>query len=141
MQVGKGQPHERMRAVIVHGAADVTAVLKLAAGRPVALLSAPGVAGYLGIAGFAALLQPHDALRLGILDAADAPGYALAALRTGFLRVVLQPELPAFAALAELATGMGAVLLPAPPAALDLARVDLRKPTGIQHLANWLDLP
>jgi len=141
MQVGQGQPRAAERAVIVHGAADVAAVLELAAGRPVALLSARGVAEYLGIAGFAALLQPHCALRLAILDAGDAPGYALAALRAGFVRVVLRPDLRAFAALGELAAGMGAAMLSTPPPALDLARVDLRKAQGVRHLATWLDLP
>jgi hypothetical protein len=129
------------RAIIVHGARDVALALEVAAGRPVALLSAPGVAGYLGLAGFAALLAPHDALPLAILDAAAAPGHALAALRAGFPQVVLDPACPAFPALATLAEGLGARLLPAAPPALDLARVDLRKPQGRQHLSRWLDLP
>jgi len=141
MQVGQGQPRAVERAVIIQGAADVAAVLELAAGRPVALLSPPGVAGYLGIAGFAAMLHPHGALHLGILDASDAPGHALAALRAGFVRVVLRPDLPGFPALVELASGMGALMLPMPPPALDLARVDLAKAQGLRHLANWLDLP
>ncbi len=116
-------------------------VLEVAAGRPVALLSAPGVAGYLGIAGFAALLAPHGAQGLAILDAADAPGHALAALRGGFTRVVLAPSCAAFPALSTLAEGLGARLLPQAPAALDLSRVDLRKPQGIRHLSRWLELP
>ncbi|MBX9750058.1 MAG: hypothetical protein K5Q68_10630 [Roseococcus sp.] len=132
---------EARRAVIVHGARDVAATLEVAAGRPVALLSAPGVAGYLGVAGFVALLAPHGALPLAILDAAGAPGHALAALRAGLPQVVLDPASPAFDALAELAVGLGARLLPAAPPALDLARVDLRKPQGVCHLSRWLDLP
>ena len=116
-------------------------VLELAAGRPVALLSARGVAGYLGVAGFAALLDAHGARALGIFDAGDAPGHALAALRAGFAAVVLSPMLPAYAALAVLAEGLGARLLPEAPPALDLKRVDLRKAQGRLHLARWLDLP
>jgi hypothetical protein len=145
MQPVQGQPREERRgggpAVIVHGGRDVAAALEIAAGRPITLLSAPGVAGYLGVAGFAALLAPHGALPLAILDAADAPGHALAALRAGFRRVVLAPAVPGFAPLAELAAGLGAALLPAAPPALDLARVDLAKPQGRRHLARWLDLP
>jgi hypothetical protein len=129
------------RAVIVHGAQDVATVLEVAAGRPVALLSAPGVAGYLGVAGFLALLAPHDALPLAILDAGAAPGHALAALRAGFPAVVLDPDCPAFPALAALAPGLSASLLAAAPPALDLGRVDLRKPQGLRHLSRWLDLP
>lgn len=127
--------------MIVHGARDVAFALEVAAGRPLALLSAPGAAGYLGVAGFLALLAPHRALELAILDAGDAPGHALAALRAGVPRVVLAPGVPAFAALAGLAAGMGARLLPAAPPALDLARVDFARPQGRMHLARWLDLP
>ena len=145
MQVSQGQPHVFLapaaRACIVHGAADVAAVLELGAGRDVALLSAPGVAGYLGVAGFAALLQTHGAMARGILDAGDAPGHALAAFRAGFAAVILSPALGAYEALAGLADGMGARLLPNAPPALDLARVDLRKAKGRLHLARWLDLP
>ena len=144
MQPCQGQPHRAVitpRAVIVHGARDVALTLGLAAGRPVTLLSAPGVAGYLGVAGFAALLAPHQAMPHAILDAAAAPGHALAALRAGFPAVVLDPACPAFPAVAELARGLGARLLPTAPPALDLARVDLRKPQGIAHLSRWLELP
>lgn len=144
MQPGHGQPREACapppRGVIVHGAGDVAGALEVAAGRPLALLSAPGAAGYLGVAGFVALLTPHDALARGILDAADAPGHALAGLRAGLIRVVLAPHLPGFAALQELARGLGAELLPEAPPALDLGPVDLRKPQGRMHLARWLDL-
>lgn len=141
MQASQGQPRvAAQRAVIVHGMRDVTAALALAGGREVALLSAPGVAGYLGLAGFRALFPP-EALPCVILDAADAPGHALAALRAGFRRVVLAPGVPGFAAVAALADAMGATLLSAPPEALDLSRVDLEKPQGRLHLARWLDLP
>lgn len=147
MQPGQGQPYAAdippplRRAVIVHGARDVATTLEVAAGRPVALLSAPGVAGYLGVAGFVALLAPHRALPLAVLDAAAAPGHALAALRAGLPQVVLDPACPAFAALAELAAGLGARLLAEAPPALDLARVDLGKARGVWHLSRWLDLP
>lgn len=140
MQPVQGQPREE-RAVIVHGARDVAFALEVAAGRPLALLSAPGAAGYLGVAGFIALLAPRGALPRGILDAAAAPGHALAALRAGVPRVVLAPHVPAWDALALLAEKLGARLLPEAPPALDLARVDFAKPQGRMHLARWLDLP
>lgn len=137
MQDCQGQP----RAVVVHGAEEVGAVLALAGGRPVALLSAPGAAGYIGLAGFRAILDAHGAFALGILDAADAPGHALAALKAGFRTVVLSPEVPAFPAIGRIAAAMGTRLLEAPPPALDLARVNLKKPQGRRHLARWLGLP
>lgn len=140
MQPVQGQPREA-RAVIIHGARDVAFALEVAGARPIALLSAPGAAGYLGVAGFLALLAPSGAVGLGILDAGDAPGHALAALRAGVPRVVLAPAVPAFAGLAQLAAGLGAALLPAAPPALDLARVDFGTPQGRMHLARWLDLP
>jgi hypothetical protein len=140
MQPVQGQPRE-VPAVIIHGARDVAFALEVAAGRPLALLSAPGAAGYLGVAGFLALLAPHGALAQGILDAGAAPGHALAALRAGLPRVVLAPHVPAWAAMAALAEGMGATLLATAPPALDLARVDFEAPRGRVHLARWLDLP
>lgn len=137
MQDCQGQP----RTVIVYGAEEVGAVLALAAGRPVALLSPPGAAGYLGLAGFRAILDAHGVFPFGILDAADAPGHALAALRAGFSTVILSPETAAFERLRPIAQAMGARLLAAPPPALDLGRIDLRKPQGRRHLARWLGLP
>lgn len=137
MQDCQGQP----RAVIVHGAEEVGAVLALAGNRRVALLSARGAAGYIGIAGFRAILDAHHAFPLGILDAADAPGHALAALKAGFATVVLSPEVPAFPAIGRIAAELGATLLDAAPPALDLARVELKKLQGRQHLARWLGLP
>jgi hypothetical protein len=107
----------------------------------VAFLSAPGVGAYLGVAGFRALLEAGGGFADGILDAARAPGHALAALRAGFGAVVLDPDLPAFPALAALFAAEGRLLLPAPPPALDLARVNLMKPQGRRHLARWLGLP
>ncbi|MCU0987507.1 MAG: hypothetical protein MUC89_21675 [Acetobacteraceae bacterium] len=138
----EGQPRTPPpRAVIVHAAAEVAAVRALAAGRPVVFLSAPGVAGYLGVLGFRALLEAGGGFAEGMLDAADAPGHALAALRGGFRAVVLAPEVPAFPALAALFAAEGAALWPAAPPALDLARVNLAKPQGRRHLARWLGLP
>jgi hypothetical protein len=127
--------------VIVHWAPEVRAVRALAGGAPVRFLSAPGVASYLGVEGFRAVLAAEGALPLGILDADEAPGHALAALRAGFRAVVLAPQVPAFPALAELFAAEGAQLLPHAPAALDLARVQLHKPQGKRHLARWLGLP
>ncbi|WP_424812567.1 hypothetical protein [Roseococcus sp. YIM B11640] len=137
MQGSQGQP----RAVIVHAAREVAVVLECAGARPVALLSAPGAAAYIGVVGFRALVEAHGALSLAILDAADAPGHALAAMRAGFGAVVLSPAVPAFAGVARIALGSGVRLLPKAPPALDLARVDLAKPQGLRHLESWLALP
>jgi len=127
--------------VVVHWAPEVRAVLALAGDAPVRFLSAPGVAAYLGVAGFRAVLEAEGALAQGILDAGQAPGHALAALRAGFRAVVLAPDMPAFPALAALFAAGGAELLPLAPPALDLARVQLHKPQGRQHLARWIGLP
>lgn len=127
--------------VIIHGAPELGAVLALAGARPPRLLSAPGAAAYWGAGGFRALLDAHGVLPLGILDAGDAPGHALAALRASFNAAVLDPAAPAFPALAALFAAQGATLLPQAPPALDLARVQLHKPQGRRHLARWLGLP
>lgn len=137
MTANKGQP----RSVIAHSAAQIAEVRRLAPRVHVLFLSPPGAAGFLGVAGFRAMLAAGGAEGQGVLDAMDAPGHALAALRAGFRRVVLAPRLPAFLALAEAFAAEGARLLPEAPPALDLARVDLARPQGRQHLARWLGLP
>lgn len=137
MTANKGQP----RAVIAHSAEQVAAVRRLAGQRPGLFLSAPGAAGFMGVSGFRAMLEVGGAAGQGLLDAADAPGHALAALGAGLRLVVLEPQLAAFPALAAAFAREGARLLPEPPPALDLARVDLSKPQGQRHLARWLGLP
>lgn len=112
-------------AVVVHGLADARAALALAGPAGVVLLSAPGAAGNLGPAWFLAIVAAaraaHPAVRcMAVLDCADAPGHALAAIRAGFAAVVLNPACPAFAAVAWAAAACGATVWPARPAALDL---------------------
>ena len=133
----QGQP----RCVIAHWGPEVRAVRALAGAVDVWFLSAPGVAGYLGPAGFRAVLEAGDALDLGILDASHAPGHALAALRCGLRAVVLARTEPAFPAIAALFAAQGALLLPEAPPALDLAQVNLGKVQGRRHLARWLGRP
>lgn len=130
-------------ALVVRGAAEAVAALALAGGRRVLLLSAPGAAGYLGAAGWRALLQAAagatpDAPFEDALCCADAPGLALAALRAGCRGLVLDAACPAFAQVAGAAAELGAVLLPARPVALDLGELDLATPRGQRRLAAWL---
>ena len=125
-------------AVIVHGLEHACAAL--APGLPVTLLSAPGLALAGGCGWWQALVRkarqaaPNTPFA-DILDCADAPGMAMAALRLkqGILR--LDGTSPAFPAVARAAAAQGAVLLPSAPPALDLA---LRRnlPRIAQHLRN-----
>jgi hypothetical protein len=73
-----------------------------------------------------------------VLDCADAPGQALAALRAGVRRLVLAETAPGFAAVAAAAAEVGAELWPRRPAALDCRPLDLQKPGGRRKLAAWL---
>jgi hypothetical protein len=119
-------------AVIVHGLDQAQAVLSL--GRPVTLLSAPWAGVYAGVGWWRALLAQAGAgsgaeSAPDVLDCGDAPGRALAALRAGQRRLVLRA--PA-AVLADIA-GRGAMVLAAPPPALDLAT-----PGVLRRLADWL---
>lgn len=105
-------------AIVVHGLAD--AVAALAPGLPVTLLSAPGAGVYAGAGWWRALVEAaratHPATSCAdLLDCADAPGMAMAAIRAGQKLLVLDPACPAYARIATLAT-----LLPARPPALDL---------------------
>jgi len=132
-----------MRAVLVHDAAQAMAALAAAGPRGVALVSAPGAAGFLGPGWFLAMLAPAlaafpDVPCRAVLDCADAPGQALAALRAGVRWVVLAAEVPGFAQICAAAAEGGASVLPAAPAALDLALLALERPAGRQRLAKWL---
>jgi len=51
---------------------------------------------------------------------------------------VLDPGVPAFPAVAAAAGEVGAALWAERPPALDLGRLDLRKPAGRRRLAEWL---
>jgi DNA-binding NarL/FixJ family response regulator len=116
-------------AVIVHGPADVQAVL--AAGAAATLLSGPAAAGYAGCAWWRALTRdftagPH------FLDCGDQAGRALEALRLGLPGIVLAAPDAVFAAVREMAAGATLVLATAPPA-LDMARRG-----AARRLAGWL---
>ena len=130
-------------AVTVHAAAEAALALALAGARGVLLLSAPGAAGFLGPGWFLAILHaartaapgvPHKA----VLDCADSPGLALAALRAGVAEVVLDPACPAFDQVAAAAAEVGARVRAVRPAALDLGSLDLRRGGARAKLAAWL---
>ena len=130
-------------AVVVHAAAQAEAALAAAGPRGVLLLSARGAGAYLGPAVFLRMVAHAAAAHpgvphLAVLDCADAPGFALAAIRAGLRAVVLDPACPAFAAVAGAAAECGAAVLPERPEALDLGPLDLRRPGGREKLAAWL---
>ncbi len=131
-------------ALVVRGAAEAAAALRLAEGRRLTLLSAPGAADWLGAEAWRALVaeaaaQAPAAPFADLLCCGDAPGRALVALRAGCRLLVLDGACPAFAQVEAAAAALGAALLPARPAALDLAGLDLRKPGGALLLRRWLD--
>lgn len=134
MQPGMGQP----RIVAIRSRLERDAALEAAGGAPLRFLSAEGAAAFLGAAGFRALLGEH--WPHGILDCADAPGFALEALRLGARSLVLAPAVPAFPALEALAREAGAEILPARPVAVELARIALDRPAGRAHLRRLLAL-
>ena len=122
-------------AIVVHGFGHASAAL--ACGRPVTLLSGRGAGVYGGVGWWRGLVAAARAARPGIdapdmLDCADAPGAAMAALRRGQAILVLDP-CPAFAAVSGAAAGCGAVVLAHRPAALDLAN-----PAAGRRIEAWL---
>lgn len=123
-------------AVIVHGLAD--ARMALAPGLPVTLLSAPGAALYAGCLWWRELVEaaarehPYVAFE-DILDCGDSPGRAMAALRIGQRALILSPGVASFPTVAAIAASQGGRVLPAPPAALDLAH-----PGAARRLRVWL---
>lgn len=124
-------------------AAEAEAALALAGAAGVLLLSAPGAAAWPGAGVVAAMVaraaerRPAAAYRAA-LDCGSAPGLALDAARRGWRLLVLDPGHPASAAAAAAIGRAGAAVLPAAPPALDLSRLDLRKPGGRAILARHL---
>jgi hypothetical protein len=114
--------------IVVHSLEHALAAAEAAASldMPVTLESAPGAGTYAGAAWFLAVVAEaqvaHPAARLdAILDCADEPGSALAALRAGCQRVRFAGRSDAGARLAEIASAMGATIeTGAPGPALDL---------------------
>lgn len=132
-----------MQAVVIHDQTQAAAALAAAGPAGVTLLSSPGAAASLGAGWFAAIVAAAAAVRpyvphRAVLDCADSPGLALAALRAGFRWLVLAPGAPARAQIQAVAAACGATLLPARPAALDLAGWTLEKPAARAALAAWL---
>jgi hypothetical protein len=128
-------------AVIVNGLDDGVAVLRVARGAPVTLLSAPGAALFAGCAWWRAVVRQARAAVPGsdaadVLDCADAGGLAVSALRLGQPAVVLSERAPGHAAVVAIAAGCGAVVLPRAPPALDLGRRD-----AARRLQDWLHGP
>jgi hypothetical protein len=117
-------------AVVVHGLDDAHSALR--PGLPVTLLSARGAALFAGCGWWRALMAAAEA-PIDILDCADAPGHAMAALRIGQQNLVLDPACPAFAAVTAAAGSLGARVLPGRPPALDLA-----DPGAERRLLAWL---
>lgn len=122
-------------AVVIHGLPDARTALR--PGRPVTLLSGPGAASYAGCGWWRALvtraLAEAGRSAPDVLDCADAAGRAVEALRAGCLRLVLDPDVPAFADVVGRAANLGAIVLPARPPALDLA-----DPGAQRRLDAWL---
>ena len=104
-------------AVIIHGLPQARRAL--APGRAVTLLSAPGAALAWGCLWWREVLRQSGHAGPALLDCAAAPGRAAEALALGLGGVVLAP-CPAWGEVAALAAQTGALLLRAPPAALDL---------------------
>ena len=130
-------------AVTVHAAAEAALALRLAGKQGVLLLSAPGAVGFLGPDWFLALVGAAAAAVPGVmhkpvLDCADAPGQALAALRAGLREVVLDSACPAFAQVAAAAAELGGRVRTVRPASLDLGMLDLSREGARAKLAAWL---
>jgi hypothetical protein len=130
----------KLPAMVVHGREQAEWALRVAAGRPVLLVSAPGAALNAGPGWFKAVLDQAAAKHPGAsfqaaLDCAAAPGAALAALRAGFKLVVFDLTHPAAASVLGAAAEAGAEVLGARPAALDLGTLDPRRRDDERRIA------
>jgi hypothetical protein len=119
-------------ALVVHGRAQAEWALRVAAGRPVLLVSAPCAALNAGPGWFKAVIaqaaaQFPSAPFAAALDCAAAPGAALAALRAGFKLVIFDLGHPSAASVLGAAQEAGAEVLGIRPEALDLGTLDPRR--------------
>lgn len=126
-------------AVTIHGLDEGR--WGLATGLPVTLLSAPGAGAFAGVLWWrgivARLALEFPAVALtDLLDCADAPGTAMAALRAGQRAVVLAGNVPAWPAVDAAARALGAHLFADRPESLDLAAPGARR-----RLDAWLRQP
>lgn len=128
-------------AVVIHGPDDIRLVLE-AAGRigqvAVTLVSAADAACFMGPAWWQALVgQAADLYpqirRDDLLDCGNAAGRAMEALRSGGRGLILSLSCPQHAAVLERGLLLGATVLPARPAALDLAERG-----AARRLDSWL---
>ena len=113
-------------------------MLALAPPAGVLLLSAEGAGGFLGAAGWRALVALAGGDAPDALCCAGAPGDALQAIRARCRIIVLDGALPAFAAVRGAAREAGALLLPARPPSLEARSLNLAHPAGRARLADWL---
>jgi hypothetical protein len=132
----------KLPAVVVHGRAQAEWALRVAAGRPLLLLSAPGAALNAGPGWFRHVLEQAAAAHPGTpfsaaLDCAAAPGAALAALRAGFKLVIFELGHPAGASVLGAAEEAGAEILGIRPEALDLGALNPRRRDDQATLAAY----
>lgn len=119
-------------AVVVHGLDDAVTALEAAArhGRPLLLLSAPGAAHSGGAAWWRDVIEQASAAVPGadaraVLDCANEPGMALAAIREGVEAIALDVEGDTRARIADIAGQAGVAFVSVERAhALDLAWQD-----------------
>lgn len=113
-------------ALVVHGTND--ACQAAAAARdlnvPLTLISAPGAAAYAGPIWFLTLVEQARAVSPeipigGVLDCAEDPGHAMAALRAGVEAIVFTGDDTLADKLATLAQANGAVVLRRRPPCCD----------------------
>jgi hypothetical protein len=127
-------------ALVVHGRAQAEWALRVAAGRPVLLVSAPGAALNAGPGWFKAVIEQAaaqfpSAPFAAALDCAEAPGAALAALRAGFKLIIFDLGHPSAASVLGAAQEAGAEVLGIRPEALDLGTLDPRRRDDEGHIS------
>ncbi|WP_175426390.1 hypothetical protein [Azospirillum brasilense] len=120
-------PAPHPRPIRIHSLTDAAAACAAAADLdvPLLLVSAPGAAAFAGAGWFGAVIARaaarHPSVAMtAVLDCADRPGDALAALTSGIDTVLFTGRADVAERLADIAAQHGARLLKALPEALDL---------------------
>ncbi len=129
------------KVVIVHSLSQATAALAAAheLGCPITIASAPGASATVGVRWFQAVVEqackvyPEVPVR-AVIDCAERPGEALAALRCGFKAVRFSGKPAVAVKLAAIAAQLNAEIVTGRQRALDL--LDQADPT--QATRDWL---
>ncbi len=116
---------ESRPAVVVHTAEHVRLVVEVAGPARPLVLTPPGAQAYAGVAYLWAMTAPARDGGLEVrIDCGEDPGFAMAAIRTGWRQLHMSGDKAMLGKIDDMATQVGGTLHRSRPAAIDLAETN-----------------